>query len=105
MSGSKRRTVPSPPSMRDVVIRRATPLGRSSDGDQDAYFRLSLFSAERSRIRSRLEELKSQENTLRKRLELIEGQMQKLQTGLAERTPETSGDASRSAWNEIELEY
>lgn len=105
MAGSKRRSVPSPPSMRDVVIRRATPLGRSSDGDQEAYFRLSLFSAERSRIRSRLEELKSQEHTLTKRLELIEAHMQKLQAGLAERTAEGSGEAIRSPWNEIELEY
>jgi len=105
MSGSKRRSAPSPPSMRDVVIRRATPLGRSGGGDQEAYFRLSLFSAERSRIHARLEELKSQEHTLRKRLELIETQMQKLQSGLAERTAEGSSDTVRSAWNEIELEY
>jgi hypothetical protein len=105
MSGSKRRSVPSPPSMRDVVIRRATPLGRSGEGDQEAYFRLSLFSAERTRIRARLEELNSQEHTLRKRLELIETQMQKLQAGLAERTAEGSSSIVRSPWNEIELEY
>lgn len=104
MSGSRRR-VPTPPSMRDVVAKRASPAARSSDGDQEAYFRLSLFSAERTRIRQRLDELQAQEHTLRRRLEVIEAQMLKLQSGLNSRIGEGSGDAIRSPWNEIELEY
>lgn len=90
--------------MRDVISRRATPVGRSTGGDQEAYFRLSLFSAERTRIRQRLGELQSQQDVLRKRLEVVEIQMAKLQDGLGG-TPSALGDASRSPWNEIELEY
>lgn len=90
--------------MRDVVIRRATPVGRAADGDQEAYFRLSLFSAERTRIRQRLSDLQTQQDALRKRLDLIEVQMQKLQSGLS--GPDAGlSDPYRPRWNEIELEY
>lgn len=91
--------------MRDVMARRATPAAKAGDGDQEAYFRLSLFSAERTRIRGRLDELQAQQNALRRRLEIVEAQMQKLQAGLVSRSAESSADAVRSPWNEIELEY
>lgn len=88
--------------MRDVVIRRATPIGRSADGDKEAYFRLSLFSAERTRIQQRLDDLHAQQEVLRKRLELVDGQMQKLQSGLGS---SEGVEAYRPRWHEVELEY
>ncbi len=90
--------------MRDVVIRRAAPIGRSADGDKETYFRLSLFSAERTRIQQRLDDLQAQQEALRKRLELVDGQIQKLQSGLG---GSDGGfvEAYRSRWYEVELEY
>ena len=79
-------------------------MGRSAGDDQDAYFRLSLFSAEKTRILQRLNDLQSQQGVLRKRLDIVEIQMRKLQSGLGGAGSGVA-DAVRSSWNEIELEY
>jgi len=90
--------------MRDVTIRRAAPIGRLADRDKETYFRLSLFSAEKARIRQRLDDLQAQQEVLRKRLDLVDGQMQKLQSGLG---GSDGGlvETYRSCWQEVELEY
>ncbi|MCH9730887.1 MAG: hypothetical protein K0U84_14625 [Actinomycetia bacterium] len=92
--------------MRDILSKRAAPAGTLADGDQEAYFRLSLFSAEKTRIRRRLDDLQEQQEILRKRLELVDRQIQKLQQGQGgeDGTPQFRDD-DRSRWNEVELEY
>ncbi|MGV1005991.1 MAG: hypothetical protein ACOYEV_14770 [Candidatus Nanopelagicales bacterium] len=92
--------------MRDALIKRAAPAARSAEGDQETYFRLSLFSAEKTRLLQRLEEIRAQQAALQKRLELVDGQMQKLQDGLGESaTSSRFSNAYGYRWNEVELEY
>jgi hypothetical protein len=63
-------------TMRDVVVRRASAAGRNSN--QQAYFLLSAYSSEESRLRAYLDELHVKQRLTLQRLAVLERRIERL---------------------------